>query len=235
MRNGLGESLNETPSVTEYEQIVEEVVELIGTLSERGDVKVSEVRDNRHFPVTDDEWALVSSKGLFQVAADERVSLTAEGRRLADLIIRRHRVIERFLEDVLGIADEKLREVQACAMEHILENDVTDAVCTLLGHPRVCPHGKPIPPGECCARHAHEVKSVIVPASELRSGEEGRIIYIASPDHGRVDRLTNMGLFPGVLIRVHQTYPARIILYQETTLGLDDSVAGEIYVKRVKR
>lgn len=226
--------MNGISQTTKYEPIVEEVVELVGTLSEKGAVRVPDVKANRYFPVSDDDWGLVLSRRLLKVGSDESISLTAEGRLLADLIIRRHRIIERFLEDVLGITETKLREVQACAMEHVLENDVTDAMCTMLGHPRVCPHGKPIPLGECCERHAREVKSVIVPASELRAGEEGRVLYIASPDHGRVDRLTNMGLFPGVLIKVHQTYPARVILYQETTLALDDSVAGEIYVRRVE-
>ena len=52
--------------------------------------------------------------------------------------------------DVLAIRDEGSIEKNACTFEHILSPEVTDRICTFLGHPRTCPHGSPIPPGDCC-------------------------------------------------------------------------------------
>ena len=52
--------------------------------------------------------------------------------------------------DVLAIRDEGSIEKNACTFEHILSPEVTDRICTFLGHPRTCPHGSPIPEGDCC-------------------------------------------------------------------------------------
>jgi len=77
-------------------------------------------------------------------------SFTARGEERARSVIRRHRLAERLFTDVLAIRDEGSIEKNACTFEHILSPEVTDRICTLLGHPRTCPHGSPIPEGECC-------------------------------------------------------------------------------------
>jgi putative ABC transport system ATP-binding protein len=76
---------------------------------------------------------------------------TPAGEERARNVIRRHRLAERLFIDVLSIRDEVEVEASACKFEHILSPDVTDRICTLLGHPLACPHGSPIPQGECCA------------------------------------------------------------------------------------
>jgi putative ABC transport system ATP-binding protein len=76
---------------------------------------------------------------------------TPAGEERARNVIRRHRLAERLFRDVLSIHDEVEIESSACKFEHILSPDVTDRICTLLGHPDACPHGSPIPKGECCA------------------------------------------------------------------------------------
>jgi DtxR family Mn-dependent transcriptional regulator len=70
----------------------------------------------------------------------------------ARIVIRRHRLAERLFIDVLSIRDEHEVEESACKFEHILSPEVTDSMCALLGHPTECPHGSPIPPGECCPK-----------------------------------------------------------------------------------
>jgi putative ABC transport system ATP-binding protein len=80
------------------------------------------------------------------------VELTARGRERASSIIRRHRLAERLFTDSLAMDSESEIEQQACKFEHILSPEATDKICTFLGHPRTCPHGAPIPPGECCER-----------------------------------------------------------------------------------
>ena len=75
---------------------------------------------------------------------------TPAGEARARDVIRRHRLAERLFRDVLGIHDEVEIESSACKFEHILSPEVTDRMCSLLGHPDACPHGSPIPRGECC-------------------------------------------------------------------------------------
>src|SRR6266581_2093484 len=82
------------------------------------------------------------------------VELTPRGRQRAADIIRRHRLAERLFTDSLALDSETEIEQQACKFEHILSPEATDKICTFLGHPRTCPHGAPIPPGQCCEKVA---------------------------------------------------------------------------------
>ena len=84
------------------------------------------------------------------------VQLTPEGRKRAANIIRRHRLAERLFTDSLALDSESEIEQQACKFEHILSAEATNKICTFLGHPRTCPHGAPIPRGECCGPAAEE-------------------------------------------------------------------------------
>jgi Mn-dependent DtxR family transcriptional regulator len=87
--------------------------------------------------------------GLVELRGAE-VAFTPRGEERARSVIRRHRLAERLFMDVLAIRDEGAIEKNACTFEHILSAEVTDRICTFLGHPRTCPHGSPIPEGECC-------------------------------------------------------------------------------------
>ncbi len=91
------------------------------------------------------------------------VELTPRGRQRAADIIRRHRLAERLFTDSLALDSESEIEQQACKFEHILSPEATDKICTFLGHPRTCPHGAPIPAGQCCGQVA-----------ELSSAARGR-------------------------------------------------------------
>jgi DtxR family Mn-dependent transcriptional regulator len=81
------------------------------------------------------------------------VQFTPAGEERARSVIRRHRLAERLFTDVLALGDEQSVESNACQFEHILSPELTDRICTFLGHPRTCPHGSPIPRGECCAQN----------------------------------------------------------------------------------
>jgi putative ABC transport system ATP-binding protein len=87
--------------------------------------------------------------GLVTVTGGEG-EFTPAGEARARDVIRRHRLAERLFRDVLGIHDEAEIESSACKFEHILSPEVTDRMCSLLGHPGACPHGSPIPSGPCC-------------------------------------------------------------------------------------
>jgi ABC-type lipoprotein export system ATPase subunit len=77
------------------------------------------------------------------------VRLTDAGTRRARDVIRRHRLAERLFKDTFRIDDHEAHS-QACKFEHIISPELDERICSFLGHPTSCPHGNPIPPGECC-------------------------------------------------------------------------------------
>ncbi|MCL4872683.1 metal-dependent transcriptional regulator [bacterium] len=161
------------------------------------------------------------------------ITLTPAGERLAEAAIRRHRLAERLLTEVLAMDEENL-EQNACSFEHTLSPEVTDSICTLLGHPPTCPHGLPIPRGACCKKAKDELKPIVQQLNVLEVGDTGRIIFIASNSHVRLDKLGSLGIVPGSTIRVHQKRPAFVIQLGETTLALDPEIIKEIYVRKLE-
>src|SRR5216684_1440535 len=77
------------------------------------------------------------------------VELTTVGSRRARDVVRRHRLAERLFKDTFAIEDSEARN-QACKFEHIISPELDQRICSFLGHPKTCPHGNPIPPGDCC-------------------------------------------------------------------------------------
>jgi len=77
------------------------------------------------------------------------VRLTETGGRRARDVVRRHRLAERLFKDTFAIDDSEAH-TQACKFEHIISPELDQRICTFLGHPKTCPHGNPIPPGDCC-------------------------------------------------------------------------------------
>jgi putative ABC transport system ATP-binding protein len=85
---------------------------------------------------------------------ERMIVFTEKGRKRAEDVIRRHRLAERLFTETFHVHDEKEVAEQACKFEHILSPEATDSICSFLGHPRTCPHGSPIPAGECCLEAA---------------------------------------------------------------------------------
>ena len=161
------------------------------------------------------------------------VTLTEAGETRARAVVRRHRLTERLFKDLMAVSDSTM-EAQACELEHILSPEATDSVCTLLGHPPTCPHGRPIPPGPCCSTAQQNVRSLVTGLRHFQLGATGQIVFIAPRFHDRMDRLASLGVIPGSQIRLHQRSPSYVIEVGETTIALDGEIAGEIFVKRVE-
>ena len=212
------------------EQPVEEVLEHIWTVAEQG-------RE-----VTDDDIGSVLPPGPLNQTLRQmigrglvkregrRLDLTPAGKELAEQVVRRHRLAERLLTDVLDLGAAE-SETSACRFEHCLSEEVADSICTLLGHPRTCPHGKPIPLGPCCHVRDKAPSPVVVPLSDLQVGQRARVAYILSHRDHRLDRLTSLGLLPGAHVRLAQRSPSFIVLVGESELALAASIAHEIYVR----
>jgi DtxR family Mn-dependent transcriptional regulator len=213
------------------EDRIDELLELIWTLREEG------VSDLDHLLETtqDVEARSIIRKmikdDLFEIDG-KRMMLKERGEEKAREIVRRHRLTERLLYETFEMSEEEVEE-EACKLEHILSPGVTESVCTFLGHPPTCIHGKPIPRGECCAKFKKEMKPLVIPLEELGLGEEGRIVFIAPKSHQRLDRLSTLGIVPGSILRMHQKNPSYVLQIGETTLALDRDIVKNIYVKRV--
>lgn len=85
--------------------------------------------------------------GYIEYKIREGVSLTRKGNKIGRHIVRNGMLIEKLMDDTLGIAiDPKV----ACGIEHHMTKEFADAICTLMNHPNKCPHGNIIPKGKCC-------------------------------------------------------------------------------------
>jgi len=213
------------------EDRIEELLELIWTLREEGVSDLDQLLGTAQDIEARYILRLMIKDDLFQVEGN-RMVLKELGEEKAREIIRRHRLTERLLSEIFEMSEEEVEE-EACKLEHILSPGVTESVCTFLGHPPTCIHGKPIPRGECCTKFKKEMKPLVIPLEEMGLGEEGRIVFITPKSHQRLDRLSTLGIVPGSIIRMHQKNPSYVLQIGETSLALDRDIVKDIYVKKV--
>ncbi len=160
----------------------------------------------------------------------ERLTLTASGEAEAREVVRRHRLAEVLFHQVFELSMETT-ESAACRIEHELSPQVTDAVCSFLGHPPVCPHGRPIPPGACCSLLSRRVASLICRLVDLTPGERGRVIMVAPRHRERLEQLTDLGVTPGAVLNLRQRKPSLVVEVDRTLLALEDEIAEGIYLR----
>jgi DtxR family Mn-dependent transcriptional regulator len=123
-------------------------------------------------------------------------TLTAEGRSEALAVIRRHRLIERFLVETLGVPWDEVHD-EAHKLEHALSDALVDRIEAFLGHPATCPHGSPIPTADGdIARPAQ------VPLAELPVGCSAIISEVDDDDAAFLRYLGELGLAPGAEVEV---------------------------------
>lgn len=158
------------------------------------------------------------------------LTLTPLGLPEAAQAVRRHRLAERLLTDVLS-TPEALMDEQACRFEHVLVDGVQESICTLLGHPRFCPHGKPIPLGPCCERMQESAERLIAPVCDLQPGQGGQIAYLRMDDPKRLQKLMAMGVLPGVPIRLLRRFPSYVFEAGYSQFAVDKEIAADIFVR----
>jgi len=161
---------------------------------------------------------------------DDALVLTESGRKEGEGVLRRHCLAERLLMDVLDVGEELVHQT-ACRFEHIIHKGIDDRICTLLGHPKFCPHGTPIPPGPCCIENRDTALPVVAPLADLPAGASGRIAYIHTRERGTLDKLIAMGALPGADISVIQVFPSYVFQAGQTQVAVDRQIADSIYVR----
>ena len=211
----------------ELSEKAEEILEKLWTDNANGEGAKASLRD---LELDEDDSTLkeLSDKGFIDYI-DENVSLTSPGLDEARKVVRRHRLAERLLIDVLN-TDPGSVEDAACRFEHVLRSGVEENVCTLLGHPKVCPHGSPIPPGRCCKENLDEANRVVYPLSEMEPGQDGRIMYIHTHGESSIQKLMAMGVLPGFDVSLIQRYPSYVFRVGQTQIAVDEEIASEIFV-----
>ncbi|HET6515822.1 MAG TPA: metal-dependent transcriptional regulator [Thermodesulfovibrionales bacterium] len=210
---------------------IDEALELLWLLDEEGRPELERFRLSSDDPDFEELQEALKREGFISLEG-ANVSLSERGRTLARGLTRRHRLAERLFTDVFDLKSDQV-ESDACKMEHILSEELTDSVCTFLGHPPSCPHGKPIPKGECCKKYKVEVTPVVMRLSTFEVGARGRIVFIVPSEAARLNRLGSIGIAAGSILKLIQKTPSYVIQVDETTVALDPDIAKEIFVKRV--
>lgn len=179
----------------------------------------------------DDEGLQELDRLAYVEVRGERVYLRQEGRYEAMMTVRRHRLSERLLMDILDLKGKK-GNAKACEFEHLLHHGVDVKICTLLNHPTTCPHGKPIPPGKCCEEARASGSVGVVALTEFKAGEAGEIAYLATGDHKKMQKLMSMGVLPGTRLQLNRRFPSFIFRVGNSEFAVDEELAREIFVRK---
>ena len=177
---------------------------------------------------TDAFKSLIEKKYL---AISEKQILTKKGFEEGKNCVRRHRLAERLLSDVFSVTGKEVHET-GCELEHILHKGLEDTICTLLGHPLKCPHGRPIPRGQCCEKNLKDVKKFILSLDELNKGEKAKIAYIQTEDKDLLKKIIAMGILPGLSVKMLHKFPSYVIKVGESQFAIDKEFASQIKVSQ---
>ena len=171
----------------------------------------------------------LSSEDLVELSADgSKIKFTKKGEDYGRRIVRAHRLAERLLYDVLGGDFES----GACEFEHIITPELVDSICILLGHPKTCPHGSPIPQGQCCTESRRTAQSSVVPLVELEVGQSARVAYINCKNDQQLHKIDSLCIRPGTIATLHQRYPTYVVECEGSNIAMDEQIASNICVWR---
>jgi len=190
-----------THTPQEYHPPVEEYLETILALGEEGvpviQARIAE-RLGRSAPSVSEMLDRLIEDG-YVTRDGRRLSLTASGRSLAEKVVRKHRLAERLLVDIIGLEWHKVHR-EAGRWEHVISDDVEARLVELLGDPATCPHGNPIP-GSATPVPGGPTRAL----AEVGEGERVRLRRISEEVELNLGSLTLLGeggFIPGAVARV---------------------------------
>lgn len=207
-----------TYSTPEWHPAFEEYCEAIWELAE-DDIAVIQARIAERLdvsrPAVSEMIRKLDAEGL--VATDgSRIELTPDGLRLAERVVRRHRLAERFITDILGLS-WAVAHREAGRWEHVMSTEIEEAMDALLGSPTTCPHGNPIPGS------AYDAPDT-TPLASVHVGDEfivSRIPEELEFTPGLLDFLEDAMVTPGTTGRVTASSPDGT-----TTVEIDGRTVG---------
>jgi DtxR family Mn-dependent transcriptional regulator len=190
------------PGLTD--ELLEDCLQAVHRIVTQGRAaEVGEVAAFAHVSPTEVEAAIsdLRTRGLVVADLPDRIILTREGQRLAAGILRRHRLSERLLTDVLGLPWDRVHE-EAMRLEHSLTPEAEARLESLLNHPETCPHGAPIPvPDTSPPPPATRTLDRVV------AGTQVRIEQVTEEDGALLRYLASLGLFPQARLTVEEVAP----------------------------
>jgi DtxR family Mn-dependent transcriptional regulator len=143
----------------------------------------------------------LAADGYLEHVARGEVTLTRKGLEVAVRVVRRHRLAERLLTDVLGMAWDEVQQ-EACMLEHAISENVEQRLIEILGDPKVCPHGLPIPP-----KDLSDPQRSGVPLAQMSIGSDAIVQGVTHEVPEMLRYLGEVGLRPGARVKVHEKAP----------------------------
>lgn len=189
----------------------------------------------------------LAEKGYIEYSPYHGSRLTSKGLRIAETVTRKHRLLEKFLHEVLNIGKEKVH-AQACEMEHALSDEAEESLCRFLSHPDKCPDDENIIPAcslpfsnceDCILTHSKGLEEVgkreqqLVSISNLKEGKQGKVSFVRG-EHKTLQRLLDMGLTPGTCVKVLRVAPLKgptEIGVRGTKIALGQDIASNVFVE----
>jgi DtxR family transcriptional regulator, Mn-dependent transcriptional regulator len=208
---------------------VEEYLETIFALEEEGipviQARLAE-RLGKAAPSVSEMLDRLEADGLIARSA-RQITMTDKGAALAEGVVRKHRLAERLLVDVIGLDWDKAH-VEAGRWEHVISDDVEERLVVLLGNPTTCPHGNPIPGVE---RDQPEQRRL----AEAQPGERIRLERITESVEHDAESLTYLGdhgLTPGITARIEARAPdgTLTLTVGGSTVALGPAMTRRMYV-----
>ena len=172
----------------------------------------------------------LEAEGYLKVVRRKEIHLTAAGKQVAERILRRHFLLERFLTDLLGLDWVKAHQ-EAHRLEHALSQEVEDRLAKLLGYPTTCPHGNPIPSQDSQKPR----KSIGTPLHNIAAGKEVELDYITEGgerDARLLGFLQEHRLVPGTKVRVLDVAPSMGVM--SLKVGQDEFSLGIEAAKKIR-
>ncbi|TCN58171.1 DtxR family iron (metal) dependent repressor [Rhodococcus sp. SMB37] len=190
-------------------------------------------------PTVSQTVARMERDGLLRVAGDRHLQLTEKGRDLAVSVMRKHRLAERLLVDVIGLDWENVH-AEACRWEHVMSEEVERRLVEVLNNPTTSPYGNPIPGlAELGIDKAVVSDEKLVRLTEIPSGQPTAVVvrrlaeYVQS-DPDVIARLREAGVVPDARVTV-ETRPGSVMITVtgHSTFELSDEMAHAVQVKQV--
>ncbi|MEE1814992.1 metal-dependent transcriptional regulator [Streptomyces sp. NPDC004288] len=190
-------------------------------------------------PTVSQTVARMERDGLVAVASDRHLELTDEGRKLATRVMRKHRLAECLLVDVIGLEWEQVH-AEACRWEHVMSEAVERRVLELLRHPTESPYGNPIPGLEELGEKAEAeafLDDSMVSLADLDAGGGKTVIVrrIGEPiqtDAQLMYTLRRAGVQPGSVVSVSESAGGVLVGSSGEAAELDAEVAAHVFVAK---
>ncbi|WP_034088950.1 metal-dependent transcriptional regulator [Streptacidiphilus albus] len=187
-------------------------------------------------PTVSQTVARMERDGLLEVADDRHLELTEGGRKLATRVMRKHRIAECLLVDVIGLEWEQVH-AEACRWEHVMSEAVERRVLELLRHPTESPYGNPIPGLEELGEAPGESDDeIVVSLDELVPGSEGRSVVVRrigepiQTDAQLMYTLRRAGVQPGAVVSVTSAPGGVLVSSGGEAAELDKEIAAHVFV-----